>query len=101
MKIKLQAITGAGVRLAVFAQRHVHAFLFALLILAIGAWGFIFWQYGYKVVFQQEETAARPLIIKERELNALLEKERIREEFQKTVGNKQFSNPFIKFPDLP
>lgn len=99
MKIELHAITGAGVRVVVFAKRHIHALLFALLILTIGAWGFIFWQYGYKVVFQQEEAEARPLIIKERELDALLEKERVREAFQKTIGDKQFSNPFIKIPE--
>lgn len=99
MKIELHAIMGAGVRVAVFAKRHIHTLLFALLILAICAWGFIFWQYGYKVVFQQEEAEARPLIIKERELDVFLEKERVREEFQKTIGDKQFPNPFIKIPE--
>lgn len=99
MKIELHAIIGGGMRIAVFAKRHIHTILFALLIFAIGAWGFIFWQYGYKVVFQQENAEARPFLIKERELNVLLEKEREREEFQKTIGDKQFQNPFIKIPE--
>lgn len=99
MKIELRSVVGSGLRVAVFAGRHVHGFLFALLILAIGAWGFIFWQYGYLAVFQQEEVAARPLNIKEGELKTLLERDRAREEFQKTIADKQFPNPFVKFPE--
>ena len=88
MKRELQSVAGAGLRVAAFAMRHTHALLFALLILAIGAWGFIFWQYGYLVVFQREEAVARPLTIKEGELKTLLERDRVREEFKKTIAEK-------------
>lgn len=99
MKIESRSVIGTGLRAAVFAKRHIHALLFVWLILAIGAWGFIFWQYGYRAVFQQEEVAARPLTIKEGELKTLLEKDRAREEFQKTIADKRFPNPFVKFPE--
>lgn len=100
MKIEIKSIVNGGSRATVFAGRHIHGFLFALLIMAIGAWGFIFWQYGYLVVFQQEDVTARPFNIKERELKTLLEKDRDREEFQKTIADKQFPNPFVKFPEV-
>lgn len=100
MNIELKSVMGVASHAAIFLRRHIHAFLFVWLIMAIGAWGFIFWQYGYRVVFQQVETASRPLIIKENDLNALLEKTRAQEEFKKTIAEKSFSNPFIKFPEM-
>jgi len=99
MNIELKSVAGMVSRGAVFLKRHIHALLFVWLIAAIGVWGFIFWQYGYRVVFQQVETTSRPLIIKENDLNALLGKARAREEFQKTIAEKSFPNPFIKFSE--
>lgn len=84
---------------AAFFKRHIHAILFVWLIAAIGVWGFIFWQYGYRVVFQQAEVTTKPLVIKEKELKALLEKAITQEEFKKTIMDKPFSNPFVKFPE--
>lgn len=99
MKIELQSVAGTVSRAAVFFRRHIHALLFIWLVAAIGVWGFIFWHYGYRVVFQQTETASKPLSIKENELDALLEKARIQDKFQKTIAEKSFPNPFIKFPE--
>ena len=99
MKIELQSAMGEVSRVATFLKRHIHVILFMWLIAAIGAWGFVFWYYGYRVVFQQTEITQRPLIIKEKELNILLEKGRAREEFQKTIEDKLFSDPFVKFQE--
>lgn len=100
MNIELKSVVDAASRAVVFLRRHIHALLFVWLVMAIGAWGFIFWQYGYLVVFQQVETTSRPLVIKENDLNALLEKTRTQEEFQKTIVERSFSNPFVKFPEV-
>ncbi|MBI5912901.1 hypothetical protein HY839_00480 [Candidatus Azambacteria bacterium] len=97
MKLELQTVMGAMSRSAMFLRRHIHVILFAWLIAAIGVWGFVFWQYGYRVVFQQAEITGRPLTIKENDLNALLKKARAQEEFRKTIAEKQFPDPFIKF----
>ncbi|MCR4322761.1 MAG: hypothetical protein NUV61_01595 [Candidatus Azambacteria bacterium] len=100
MKIELQTIRGGGLRAAAFASRHIHVILFVWVIVVIGLWGFIFWQYGYRVVFHQEETVTRPLIIKGDDLKALLKSEQARGEFQKSIVDKQFPNPFVKFQEL-
>ncbi len=99
MNIEFKSITGVVSRGTMFLRRHIHALLFVWLIVVIGVWGFIFWQYGYLVVFQQIETTNRPLIIKEKELNALLEKARIQDEFRTSIAEKAFPNPFIKFSE--
>lgn len=100
MKIEIQSVVSTMARIAAFLKRHIHVILFAWLFAAIGVWGFVFWYYGYRVVFQQTETTNRPLIIKEKELNVLLEKASAREEFRKTIAEKSFSDPFIKFPEI-
>lgn len=99
MNIEFKSVMNMASRTAVLLKRHIHVLLFVWLIMAIGVWGFIFWQYGYRVVFQQTETTSRPLIIKEHDLNTLLEKMRAQEEFKETIAEKSFSNPFIKFPE--
>ena len=98
--MEFKTVAGVVSRGGVFLRRHIHALLFVWLIMAIGVWGFIFWQYGYRVVFQQVETTSRPLIIKEKDLNALLEKARMQEDFRKTLAEKVFLNPFKKFPEI-
>lgn len=100
MKIEIKSVIHAGLESAMFAKRHIHALLFVALIIVICAWGFIFWRYGYQAVFEQEGEIARPLSIKKNELNALLEKERSRDEFRETIAEKAFPNPFIKLPGV-
>lgn len=100
MKIETQSVVGTMERTAAFLRHHIHVILFAWLLAAIGVWGLVFWYYGYRVVFQQTETTNRPLIIKKKELNTLLEKARVRKEFRETIAEKSFSDPFIKFPEI-
>jgi len=99
MKLKVKAISTGYSHITRGLREH-YSFLLLLLFLAIIiVWGFVFWEYGYKVVFQkQTKIVLQPVSIKIKkpELNAILTDLEERKAFTEQVPQKTFSNPFVE-----
>lgn len=95
MNIQYKTIVHTIGHIGSFLKMHVSSVLFLLFFISLGVWGFIFWHYGYAVVFTESEIAVKPLTIKENELQNIIEKQKKREELSKSITEKTFKDPFI------
>lgn len=81
-----------------FLKKHYRLLLSLVFIIAIGLWGYIFWQYVYQVALYDPHPVVKPLPIKQKELNVIINDLQSREKLQGIINEKTFPEPFIEPP---
>jgi len=83
-------------KLTALFKKHYGAFLFLLFIASMLFWGWIFWKYGYQVVFGEPDIKIRMINIKKSGLESIMKDLEQRSEVTQLIQGKSFSNPFIE-----
>ena len=101
MKIRLSFLSRIPHAFLSFFKMHYGIFLALFFLCMLGAWGFIFWQYGYLVVSKEPQVTVRPVIVKEAQLKAVMENLSLRATTSEDILGKTFPNPFTKPQEEP
>lgn len=82
-------------------KNHYQFILFVLLILVIGGWSILFFEYGWKTAYEQPEITVRSVKIRSDDLISILADIEKRKEVNEQILLRTFPNPFIAPPKEP